>query len=495
MDTTYLVGVIGVGIAGATVALKLSELRPDIEIVVFSKSTLDQCNSFMAQGGIASEYKTNEMDVEVHIQDTLRAGNYLNDEAAVRWWAHNTEKGIDQLLHWGVTFNSEKALEGGHTTRRIFKVEDQTGRSIMLVLWRELRKRNNIRIIENANVVGVTKSIDGDFFHVRYVFNESNVQEICVSKIVLASGGLGRMVAPSTANALAAAEVMGIAIDLGVKTDFLSCIQFHPTGLYVQHASQTLLISEAVRGEGARLVNCDGEYFMGKYDNRKDLAPRDIVSNSIFKEMERTNSKHVFLDARNITENEWKVKFPFIYAQLREHFIKPECDLIPVYPVSHYLCGGIVTDTRGLTSVDGLYAVGEVACTGIHGSNRLASNSLSEAVVFGLSLAEYLASLSIELNGISDAVISEIQFIAKDENYLSIELNSIAEQLYEVYQYKFGIEKVHALIHVYQNKKNTLNKSSVLYYSLLVVLALLDDYCLRFSDRLEAHLDTELITL
>lgn len=482
MLENYPIIIIGAGIAGSTVALKLSELRPDLNILVVSKSALSQCSSFMAQGGIASEYKTSELDIETHIEDTLKAGNYMNDEDTVRWWAHQTENGIDQLLKWGVVFNPDMALEGGHTTRRIFKVEDQTGKSIMQVLWDQMVERRNITIIQNTSVVDIKKDQLQNIFYIDLVTEQNTLKEICTKHLVFASGGLGRLIAPSTSSPIATAEVMGMAIQLGVQTNFLSCVQFHPTGLYLKNAKQTLLVSEAVRGEGARLVNSSGTYFMNKYDKRQDLAPRDIVSRAIFEEMELTNSECVYLDARNISKEEWLYKFPYIYEQLIQYNFFPEKDLIPVYPVAHYMCGGIVTDTKGFTSVEGLYAVGEVACTGIHGYNRLASNSLSEAVVFGLSLAQSLADTEISFNRkLIPSVLSESKSCYSDTKIVA-EMNLISENLYAVYKDQKSKQEVADLISFYEKQLNTIQEQSTLYYSLLVVIKILKDYFIRFTN-------------
>jgi L-aspartate oxidase len=474
--------IIGAGIAGSTVALKLSELRPDLKILVLSKSSLSQCSSFMAQGGIASEYKTSETDIETHIEDTLKAGRYMNDEQTVRWWAHQTENGIDQLLQWGVIFNSEMALEGGHTTRRIFKVEDQTGRSIMQVLWDKMLERKNISIVENTSLINIKKDLLQNIFYLDVVTEQGTRKNICASHVVFASGGLGRLIAPSTSSPIATAEVMGMAIHLGVRTNFLSCVQFHPTGLFVRNAKQTLLISEAVRGEGARLVNSLGEYFMIKYDIRKDLASRDIVSRAIFEEMQLTHSDCVYLDARNMNKEEWLHKFPYIYTQLMNHSIFPEKDLIPVYPVAHYMCGGIVTDRSGLTNIEGLYAVGEVACTGIHGYNRLASNSLSEAVVFGLSLAQFLAGKEISFNKkIIPSMLPENTDANKEAGIIT-EMNLISENLYAVYKNQKTKQEVEYLISHYEDTLRCIHEHTTLYFSLLVVIKILKDYSIRFTN-------------
>lgn len=482
MLENYPVIIIGAGIAGSTLALKLSELRPYLTILVLSKSALSECSSFMAQGGIASEYKTSESDIETHIEDTLKAGRYMNDEDTVRWWAHQTEHGIDQLLKWGVVFNSEMALEGGHTTRRIFKVEDQTGKSIMNVLWDKMLEQKNITIIQNASVVDIQKDSVQNIFHVDFVTDQLTQNRIRAKHVVFASGGLGRLIAPSTSSPIATAEVMGMAIQLGVQTNFLSCVQFHPTGLFLRNVKQTLLISEAVRGEGAKLVNSLGDYFMVRYDKRKDLAPRDIVSRAIFEEMKLTDSDCVYLDARNISKEEWLYKFPYIYAQLVRYNLYPEKNLIPVYPVAHYMCGGIVTDINGSTSIDGLYAVGEVSCTGIHGYNRLASNSLSEAVVFGLSLAQFLSEKDISFdNEYSSWVLSEKKSNERD-NEITTEMNIISETLYAVFKDQKSKKEVEELISFYEHTFKLNQEKSTLHYSLIVVIRLLKDYHKRFTN-------------
>ncbi len=388
--------VIGSGIAGISFALKAS---PYGRVALLCKASLDESNTAFAQGGIATVMYEPD-NFEKHIQDTLIAGDGHCNLAAVEKVVREAPAQIRELVNWGVDFDkTEEGLfdlhrEGGHSDFRILHHKDNTGYEIQQSLIEKVKADPNIEIYENYFAIEiltqhhlgeiVTQHTAGIECYGAYVLNyqSNHIHTFLAKTTLLATGGIGNVYATTTNPAIATGD--GIAMvhrARGVIND-MEFVQFHPTGLYQPGQRPTYLITEAIRGYGAVLRCKDGKEFMQKYDERGSLAPRDIVARAIDNEMKIRGHEFVYLDVTHKNAEETKEHFPNIYKKCLESGIDITKDMIPVSPVQHYLCGGISVDLNGRTSINRLYAAGECSCTGLHGANRLASNSLIEAIVY-----------------------------------------------------------------------------------------------------------------
>ncbi|MGZ0150571.1 L-aspartate oxidase [Kribbella sp. WER1] len=392
--------VIGSGVAGLTAALKARELG---SVLVVTKDVVASGSTQWAQGGIAAALDP-EDSPEEHLQDTLVAGAGLSDAEAVRVLVTEGPDAVRDLIELGARFDTladgEISLgrEGGHHRNRIAHAGgDATGAEIERALVAAVKRAPDIRIIEHALVLDLLTAADGAIagvtLHVMGEGQLDGVGAIRARAVILASGGLGQLYAATTNPSVSTGDGMALALRAGAKVRDLEFIQFHPTVLWLGKGAkgQQPLVSEAVRGEGAFLVDHTGKRFMQGQHELADLAPRDIVAKAIMRQMLATGKDHVYLDARHFGDEKWRVRFPTILASCRSHGIDPVRELIPVAPACHYSSGGVWTDLNGQTSVPGLYACGEVACTGVHGANRLASNSLLEGLVFARRIAAHLA--------------------------------------------------------------------------------------------------------
>ncbi len=385
--------VVGSGIAGLSFSLKTAKLGYKVAIV--TKKQRSDTNTNHAQGGIASVTSSAD-DFESHVKDTLIAGDGLCDEYAVREIVKAGPAQIKNLIAEGVEFSKDDSgeialgKEGGHSMRRILHVKDYTGRAIEEALLKSISENENISVFEHHFAIDlILKSkttplaeSEKDSVVGLYVYDTKNkkVKTIGTKAVMLSTGGTGCVYLYTTNPEIATGDGIAMAYRAGAKVANLEFIQFHPTAMYSQEGER-FLISEAVRGEGAILRNAKGEAFMERYDPRKDLAPRDIVARAIDSEMKRLGTAHVWLDITHKSKEELSERFPQIYEHCIKKGIDISKDYMPVVPAAHYMCGGVKTDMNAQTSVEGLYACGEVACTGLHGANRLASNSLLEAVV------------------------------------------------------------------------------------------------------------------
>jgi len=383
--------VIGSGISGLFVALEARKLGP---VLVLTKGSIDECNTRWAQGGIAAAVGPLD-SVEAHLADTIAAGAGLVDEEAAAVLCGEAPARIRDLVEYGVAFDQlggEVALgrEAAHSHSRVLHAGgDRTGAEIETALSNAAHSPG-ITILDYTLVTSLTVE-DGRVTGVEAIDVRSGARERYEGDaVVLATGGAGQLFSHTTNPEVATGDGIALAFMAGAEVADLEFYQFHPTALRLEGAPP-FLISEAVRGEGARLRNSDGEAFMSRYHELADLAPRDVVARAIVAEMRRTNSDHAWLDCTAITDVDLAARFPGIYSFCREHGIDIRKEPIPVAPAAHYLMGGVRTDTWGRTRVPGLYACGEVACTGVHGANRLASNSLMETVVFGKRVVEDLA--------------------------------------------------------------------------------------------------------
>ncbi|MCL2102311.1 MAG: L-aspartate oxidase [Fibromonadales bacterium] len=390
--------VIGAGIAGLTVALKAAENGNSV--LLLTKGGKPDGSTNYAQGGIAS-VTLPEDSFESHIADTLEAGDGLCNKKQVEILVKNAPEAIEQLLKWGVNFttikNDENSfslhLEGGHSFRRILHTADLTGKEIMRALLSQLKFRSKgIDFLEHSTVLDlITKKINGKLRCIGAIVAEKNAKKakaIYAKTVVLATGGAGCLWLHSTNPPDACGEGISMAYRAGAACQDLEFMQFHPTSLYAPQLKKTFLISEAVRGFGGILKNSKGEEFMNGVHPLRSLAPRDIVARAILREMQRTGKDCMYLDVTHRKAKDIKTYFPNIYAKCLDCKIDIAKDWIPVVPAAHYMCGGVIADSYSRTTIKGLYACGEVAATGVHGANRLASNSLLESVVFSLKACE-----------------------------------------------------------------------------------------------------------
>jgi len=383
MKNEYDVLIAGTGVAGLYAALNFD---PEVRVLVLSKKEVGICNSMLAQGGVAAVVDKTNDDYRLHIADTLIAGGYKNDLRSLEILVNEGPEDVLRLIkEMGVEFDRDETmnismtLEGGHSRRRILHHKDSTGREITEKLLAAARSKPNIKILEYAHLATLTRS--GGGFWAGVLVN-GEFQYISCSYCILCTGGIGRVYAYTTNSATATGDGITLAYELGARIKNLRLIQFHPTAFAAAQGRERFLISEAVRGEGALLLNCHGERFMHRYDERGELAPRDVVSRSIMLETARTGSDKFYLDITGRGEEFIRNRFPMIYKRCLEEGVDITRKYIPVFPCQHYLMGGIDVNVYGDTTVDRLYAAGECSHTGVHGRNRLASNSLLEALVF-----------------------------------------------------------------------------------------------------------------
>jgi len=391
MQTNFLV--IGSGISGLNFALHAAKKG---KVTLVTKKKIIDSNTNYAQGGIAAVLDKTD-NAEAHIKDTLETGAFHNSKKAVRFMIENSADAIYRLIDLGVEFEKERGnlkltQEGGHHKRRIAYVGDYTGKEIERILVKRIKEHLNIEILEDTfafNLITKRKTCYG-----AQVLREDKVINIFADQTILATGGIGELYKNTTNPSIATADGISMAISAGCKAKDLEFIQFHPTAL-AKKISPKFLISETVRGEGAKLVNSKKERFMKNRHPLKDLASRDIVAREIYKELE---DGPVYIDATHKKPEFLKKRFPQIFKRLKSYGYNMSKDLIPVTPAAHYLCGGIKTDLHGKTSIKNLFAFGEVTCTGVHGANRLASNSLLEALVFSNQIVKQLKHQKLPKN-------------------------------------------------------------------------------------------------
>ncbi|EHK2335486.1 L-aspartate oxidase [Clostridium perfringens] len=384
--------IVGSGVAGLYASLNL---REDLEIIMVSKKSVNLCNSSLAQGGIA--VARGKEDFQSFIEDTLKAGKYENNIDSVRVLVEESMDNINKLMDLGANFEKDEngvlfTKEGAHEINRIVYHKDITGKHVEDVLLENVKRRKNIKIIEDCEMV--------DIYHrgnrcIGALFNKDGQDLSIYAKVViLATGGIGGLFKKSTNERIITGDSIGVAIRNNIEIKDLSYIQIHPTAFFSKKSEEKrFLISESVRGEGGKLINCNGERFVD------ELLPRDIVSKKIYEEMKKTNSNNVFLDVSFMEKSFLQNRFPNIYNKCLEEGIDISKEPIPVAPAQHYFMGGIKVDLNGKTSMENLYAFGETSCTGVHGANRLASNSLLEALVFSrrgaLEINSYIDNLEL----------------------------------------------------------------------------------------------------
>ncbi len=387
--------VIGSGIAGLFFTLKVSNLG---KVALITKKAENEANTNYAQGGIASVF-ANDDNYELHIQDTINAGQGLCNEEAVKIMVKKGPRLVEELAKLGTHFDEENGhfllgMEGGHSKPRIVHAKDYTGKEIENTLIKRVGECKNVDVYINSYAIDLI--VKDNTCYGGYIVDIDNKDFFIIksSYTLLATGGIGAIYLHTTNPSIATGDGIAMALKNGAILKDMEFVQFHPTSLYENgKEGRSFLISEAVRGEGAKLrLNEPPDYpeFMYKYDERKELAPRDIVARAIDMELKKSGKKYVLLDFSPIKPKRIKERFPNIYNECKKKGYDITKDMIPVVPAAHYICGGVATDIHGKTTIKRLFAAGEVAHTGVHGSNRLASNSLLEALVFSYQSAEYI---------------------------------------------------------------------------------------------------------
>jgi L-aspartate oxidase len=410
-ETIFDVLIIGSGAAGLGLAL---DLPPETNVAIVSKSQLQESSTYYAQGGIAAVLDETD-SIDSHIEDTVNSGAGLCDVDAVRYIVESGRQSIEKLIGYGVEFSREKnsetgkqayhlTREGGHTHRRVIHVADATGREVESTLVQRVKKRQNTILLEHHNAVDLihTNSINGTKGRCigAYVLDikDKTVKAFRARSVALATGGASKVYLYTSNPDSSTGDGIAMARRAGCRVANMEFTQFHPTCLYHPEA-KSFLVTEAIRGEGGRLLLADGTRFMKNFDERGELAPRDIVARAIDHEMKRTGNECVYLDISHKPLEFIMEHFPNVYKRCRKFGFDISEQPIPVVPAAHYTCGGVITDLNGRTDLDGLYAIGEVAYTGLHGANRIASNSLLECLVLSAAAAK---DIVIHLNEFPD---------------------------------------------------------------------------------------------
>jgi len=425
--------IVGSGVAGLSLALQLAKIQPDLTVTILAKSTLQQCNTNYAQGGIATVTNTKTDSFRAHIEDTIASGDGLSNYGTVKLIVETAPARIHELEEMGMPFSRNDdgsfhlGLEGGHSQPRVVHANDNTGEHLLATLIATVKKQSNIHCLENKIVFHLLQDSSKRVVGVKYFDTETKKFTHYLAKItILATGGSGQVYQNTTNPEVATGDGITLAKEVGAKTHFLNFFQFHPTVLQEHSGNRSLLLTEAIRGFGGYIVNKKGNRFLFQYDKRGELATRDIVSIAIFDELKNSGEDCVFLDCRHLDTKTFKNHFPFICKKLEEKGYDITQQQIPIVPAAHYQCGGISVDQAGRTTIENLYAIGECSETGLHGKNRLASNSLLEGLVFGHEAAQRITS---EINSIeitretiyaetiysneNDAIYSEISATVK----------------------------------------------------------------------------------
>ncbi len=506
----YSVVVVGSGAAGLYAALKISQQinLPD-GILLLTKSFLGNSNSLYAQGGIVGVLHQNINDsVEKHVTDTLSAGAGLSDRASVEYISQASDEVINDLMDNGVEFDRNPdgsltfTLEAAHSIKRILHAGgDATGRGITEALCREVRADENIVVMENSMAVELLVNSERECKGIIVYNGLTGEHEIVyTSALVLATGGIGQLYRYTTNPDGATGDGIDLAYNAGAVIQDMEFVQFHPTALALSPDSKDrFLISEAVRGEGAKLINNHGDEFMSKYHDKRELAPRDIVTRAIYSEMSQEHKFNVYLNASMIDSMKLFKRFPTISKRCNEKGLDISKNPIPVAPAAHYSMGGIKATVEGKTSIKGLYAIGECASTGLHGANRLASNSLLECVVCAYELADYLSFANLTTPKKIDENIREIIDIYSQplsETDYNIEL--LKSQLRDIMWNGAGIirnetslkeseGKINNLKQAFKRGRKCLNKEEYEYRNMLTVASLIIEGALARKESRGAH--------
>lgn len=510
----YSAVIVGSGAAGLYAALKISQQieLPD-GILLITKSTLGESNSRYAQGGIVGVVHQNPLDkVELHVQDTLRAGAGLSERKTIEYISEASDEVINDLIDNGVKFDRNNdgnltfTLEAAHSIRRILHSGgDATGKGITDALCEDVINDSNITITENSMAVELLVDSDKECKGV-IVYNELTGEHeiVYTSALILATGGVGQLYKFTTNPEGATGDGIDIAYYAGAIIQDMEFIQFHPTALALSPTNKDrFLISEAVRGEGAKLINSHGDEFMSHYHDKRELAPRDVVTRAIFSEMSKEHTYNVFLNASMIDHTKLLKRFPTISKRCNERGIDISQKPIPVAPAAHYSMGGIKATVEGKTSIRGLYAIGETASTGLHGANRLASNSLLECVVCAYELADYLSFANLSTpKKIDDSIRKTIEIYSAPISDIDYDIPQLKQNLKNLMWNDVGIirseatlqdakQKIEKLKNEFQRTRKCLNMDEYEYRNMLTVASLIVEGALSRKESRGAHCRTD----
>ena len=511
--SNYSTVIIGSGIAGLYASLKIEQQveLPD-GLLLITKSKLGESNSRYAQGGMVAVMKENKSDTTAsHISDTIKAGAGLSDFNTVKFISEHSDAVVKDLLKFGVEFDRDEnnnlcfTKEAAHSVRRILHSGgDATGKMIEQALCKKVAENKNIEIYEETDAVELLVSNNECKGVLVYNDETQEYETIYSPAIILATGGIGQLYKYTTNPAGATGDGLALAYNAGAVMQDMEFVQFHPTALAIDCGENRFLISEAVRGEGAKLCDSDGVEYMQKYDERKELAPRDIVTRANFNEMKKNKLDNVYLNATCIDNKKLAKRFPNISKKCLENGIDIAHDFIPVAPAAHYYMGGVKTNLRGETSISGLYAIGEVSSTGLHGGNRLASNSLLECVVCAYSVAEYLKSLKLKSPKQIDEQIKTILDKYTDEDNITEELDipSMKKQLQDIMWNYVGIfrdenslatalKKLNDLKSKFPRTSKCISREEYEFRDMLIVASLIANSALTRKESRGAHYRTD----
>lgn len=507
----YSVVVVGSGAAGLYAALKISSnMNLPEGLLLITKTNILESNSRYAQGGIVGVVQQNKGDsVEKHISDTLSAGAGLNDADVVKYISQISDDVINDLINNGVDFDKDNSgnlnftLEAAHSFRRILHVGgDATGKGIVEALSQKVLNDSNITVVEHSMAVELL--IDSDNICKGLIlYNElTNEHEIVyTAATVMATGGLGQVYKYTTNPKCATGDGIDLAYNAGAIMQDMEFVQFHPTALALnENSNDRFLISEAVRGEGAKLVNANGKEFMMNYHDKRELAPRDIVTRAIYNEMKLNKAPNMFLNTSIIEKTKLLNRFPTISKKCFENGIDITNTPIPVAPAAHYSMGGVKATVEGRTSIRGLYAIGEVASTGIHGANRLASNSLLECVACAYELADYLSFTNlVPPKKIDDSILRLINLYSAPINEINYDINCLKQVLRDIMWDEVGIirsessltsalNKILKLKNDFSRNRKCLNKDEYEYRNMLTVAELIVKSAIERRESRGAHM-------
>ncbi len=507
----YSVVIIGSGVSGLYSALKISrQIELPEGILIVTKSNLGESNSKYAQGGIVGVLHQNSGDsVNLHVEDTIKAGAGLSEPNVVRYISERSDEVINDLIDMGVKFDSDKSgnlaftLEAAHSFKRILHVNgDATGKGITDALTKNVIDDENITVMENTVAAELLVNSDSECKGV-ILFNELTGEHeiVYTSAVVLATGGVGQLYKYTTNPEGATGDGIDLAYNAGAILQDMEFIQFHPTALALNPSSrERFLISEAVRGEGAKLINNEGNEFMSHYHDKRELAPRDIVTRAIYSEMNRTHSPNVFLNASIIEKTRLFDRFPTITKKCIDRGLDISQKPIPVAPAAHYSMGGIKATIEGKTSIRGLYAIGETASTGLHGANRLASNSLLECVVSAYELADYLSFANlVPPKKIDSSIINTIEIYEESLSDIEYNIELMKQNLKDLMWENVGIIRTEEslnkakdgllkLKNEFTRNRKCVTKEEYEYRNMLNVAGLIIDSAITRKESRGAHL-------
>lgn len=485
--------IVGSGLAGLYAALLLD---PSLNVIVLTKDRMEESNSYLAQGGIAAVLDREDDKPEDHLNDTVRAGAGICDLQALKVLVDEAASNICTLQRMGVIFDQKNGKlsltrEGGHNRARILHIDgDATGKGLIDVLIQKAQNRSNIKIIEYSFCVDILMK-DNRCYGVA-AWEENKIIYYYARSVIMAAGGIGMIYGITTNACTLTGDAIAMTQRVGAEIKDMEFIQFHPTVFYSEE-NKRFLISEAVRGEGAVLKNIHGERFMHNYDERLELAPRDVVSRAIMSELEKTQANHVFLDLTHLNKEYIVERFPNITTKCKEYGIDITTRMIPVAPAQHYLMGGIITDLWARTSLPGLYACGETACTGVHGANRLASNSLLEALVFANRAAQMITASIENITPVSQSRKQRTEILPPGNCNVTAEREKIQVSMRKyagIIRSKEGLEdcsKVLNEIDKSLQKKKRLNKEFMECFNMLSTAKLIIRQALKREKSIGAH--------